>query len=497
MRRQARQEKEELRNTVRLQVLQAAQEQQQAGGGEGAEESVSESTVVAEMTRVEKLNACLAYVGGESGPGGSEGAAQRGGGRAAAPAPPTLTVLSRAELQQAEFEIGMQAELQASSGLDAQGSDLTDAQMDRTAKRKVEMRRRCDTLPSARTAAAAQLTAAVASADLGELKAAVAAGRAAVLEGNGAVDGVGGESGWWVATEMRDAYVALQEAEKAAAEREAGARRREATKALCVRSLPLGTDRFGRRHWAIDPSLIGAQSGDGGGGGGGGGDGDGDGDGEEGEGEGGVQYGRGKQPYLGKPGGADGGDERCMVWVQPPTAELINVVRRPPHGHTSGTNGVGGGAGGAVRGDPTAAAPTGGDDDDSDDDDVPLSSIAAKASPMAKPSASPLAPTQPVDVPVEDGWALYEGENTCRAATDALDDRGIRERALKAEMHTRVDHVAARREMRTREAERARVERERNAREIAAASAAASAAANAAASAAAAAAASLQLYPQS
>jgi len=178
------------------------------------------------------------------------------------------------------------------------------------------------------------------------------------------------------------------------------------------------------------------------------------------------------------------------VWVQPATAELSNVLRR------SSSNGIGPGAvtaGGAKTG---ASAPSAaGDDDDSDEDDVPLSSIAAKTSPLAKPATSPLADFV-VDLPTEEGWGVYEGEETCKAASAALDDRGLRERALKAELNTFVAQVAARREMRSREAERARIERERNEREIAAASAAASAAATAAASAAAAAAASLQLFPQ-
>jgi hypothetical protein len=85
-----------------------------------------------------------------------------------------------------------------------------------------------------------------------QLCAALAAGRAAALEGDASIDGVGPLGvirGRWMLTLMYDAYVALLaqlcDANSPAA-LAAGLRRLDT---LSTRTMCLGLDRWGRRHW--------------------------------------------------------------------------------------------------------------------------------------------------------------------------------------------------------------------------------------------------------
>ena len=90
------------------------------------------------------------------------------------------------------------------------------------------------------------------------LCAAIAAGRAAALEGDVAADGIGplGEAkGRWVTDSMFEAYVQLAAQlcdDRSPAVRAAALRR---LVSLAPRTAPLGLDRYGRRHWALPPPL--------------------------------------------------------------------------------------------------------------------------------------------------------------------------------------------------------------------------------------------------
>ena len=94
-----------------------------------------------------------------------------------------------------------------------------------------------------------------------QLCAALAAGRAAALEGDAGIDGVGPLGtirGRWMLTLMYDAYVALLAQlcdVNSPAALAAGLRRLDT---LSTRTMCLGLDRWGRRHWvsATDEPLL-------------------------------------------------------------------------------------------------------------------------------------------------------------------------------------------------------------------------------------------------
>ena len=294
--------------------------------------------------------------------------------------------------------------------------------LDASNHRRDEMRRRRDALPLLRQEAAKQLTAAVASNHPDELHAAVTAAKAAALQGDGKVDGVGGGVGKpWVVTEVRDAYVALAALETSRTERDAGARRREALREEATRAMPLGLDRFGRRHWALEmevpetapppikvdePPAIGQQPSEGGAGAG------------------------APSARLAPVGEVAGG---FVVWVQPPTSELQCILRAP-------------------SADAAGSSSAKKDDDDSDsDDDVPLAAKAAALTSPEKPKVEP----RTVEVPTMEGWARHVGEEQCTELTKGLDARGHLERHLKSNLTMYAAGLVARRELRERDAKRA------------------------------------------
>ena len=407
---------------------------------------MSEVVVQAEIARVTEANACLTTHHKQL----ASPAATRGGGAAAQSASAAslvsgarLTVVGYRDLLAAEGEIAMSAELQA-SGLDAEGNELTKRQLDASNARRDEMRRRRDVLPPLRTAALQQLAEATADGSVGALNAALEAARQAALEGDGAFDGVGDGRQRWVVAEVRDAYVRLEAAEKELSERDAATRRREAVRSECVRTACLGTDRFGRRYWAVSEDVpmlaegfaaAAAAAADGG----------------------------ASSSTLGKADGADG----FVLWVQPATAELSRVIREAPALPAKEE--------GAVN---EEAAGGGDDDDDDDDDDVPLASraklfkesgdeAAAGGTPKT-PAERPFVPMA-IEVPEGDEWARHVGEASCEAVKAALDDRAARERALAGELKQHLAALAARRDLRVRNAEAALLERERAAKAAAAA----------------------------
>ena len=94
-----------------------------------------------------------------------------------------------------------------------------------------------------------------------QLCAALAAGRAAALEGDASIDGVGPLGtirGRWMLTLMYEAYVALLTQlcdDRSPAALAAGLRRIDA---LSTRTMCLVLDRWGRRHWvsATDEPML-------------------------------------------------------------------------------------------------------------------------------------------------------------------------------------------------------------------------------------------------
>ena len=454
-----RYEREELR-TVRAKLLKEAAAAAAATAGDGdeaaaeaaaaaAEEGVSEVVVQAEIARVTEANACLTTHHKQL----ASPAATRGGGAAAQSASAAslvsgarLTVVGYRDLLAAEGEIAMSAELQA-SGLDAEGNELTKRQLDASNARRDEMRRRRDVLPPLRTAALQQLAEATADGSVGALNAALEAARQAALEGDGAFDGVGGGKqrwSWQRCATRTCASRPRRRSSRSATPRRAGARRCGASACAPPASAPTASaaaiGRFRRtcRCWRRalrrpprrPPTAARRRR----------------------------RSGRPTAPTASSLGAArDGGAEPCDP----------RGARAPRQG------------GGRRQ---EEAAGGGDDDDDDDDDDVPLASraklfkeggdeAAAGGTPKT-PAERPFVPMA-IEVPEGDEWARHVGEASCEAVKAALDDRAARERALAGELKQHLAALAARRDLRVRNAEAALLERERAAKAAAAQEAAA------------------------
>ena len=331
-----------------------------------------------------------------------------------------------------------------SSGLDDDGKELSELQQAVSNAQRDEMRRRRDVLPPLRSAAAMQLNEAIATNTIPELKCAIEAARTAALEGDGAFDGVGGGDGRWMTAEVRDAYLAVHELEKAACEREGAARRREVARREGCRSNALGQDKFGRRLWAIETdtrdcfqaaeaeAACDARA-----------VGDGVGAADETSSDGAKP----DRPHVG-----------YMLWVQPATAELGCVVR--------GTCGGCSGGDGALPSSQCAAVLMAVGDADSSDDDVPLSSRMGEvlgqgslvSTSMGIVGKNHLKPVMQVTVPLGQGWGRLVGEGAWTNLAASLDNRGQRERALWLELCEAHRALFERRAMQARESERQRLE---------------------------------------
>ena len=166
-----------------------------------------------------------------------------------------VELLTRAELEAYELELLLDTEAQCmpvdTFGRKRQSKTLFQAK----ALRHALLHRR-DELRTARMEAERQLSQALlgggAGASTRQLCAALAAGRAAALEGDTSIDGVGplGEvRGRWMLTLMYDAYVALlaQLCDDRSPAALAAALQRSAE--LSTRTFSLGLDRWGNRYW--------------------------------------------------------------------------------------------------------------------------------------------------------------------------------------------------------------------------------------------------------
>ena len=173
-----------------------------------------------------------------------------------------VELLTRAELEACELELLLDTEAQCmpvdTLGRKRQSKTLFQAK----ALRHALLHRR-DELRTARMEAERQLSQALLGGGAGsstrQLCAALAAGRAAALEGDASIDGVGPLGmirGRWMLTLMYDAYVALlaQLCDDRSPAALAAALQRSAD--LSTRTFSLGLDRWGRRYWVrITPSL--------------------------------------------------------------------------------------------------------------------------------------------------------------------------------------------------------------------------------------------------
>ena len=244
----ARQEREELRVAVRQRLV-----LKQQAHPDPEIDGITESMVVAEMNRLTEAHSIMESsrlinlsVRQGAAPGSMAAGFGAGGASAAAALPlgphpskhfeGVVNVFSREELSAAEAEISMATELQANSGLGANGYELSKRDQMQSNARRDEMRHRRDVLPPLRMAAIKQLTAAIEADTIKDLTIALSAAKAAALEGDGSFDGLCGGKGRWVVTEVRDAYAALHELEKIGSERETAARRREALRRESVRA---------------------------------------------------------------------------------------------------------------------------------------------------------------------------------------------------------------------------------------------------------------------
>ena len=129
-----------------------------------------------------------------------------------------------------------------------------------------ELHRRRDHLRAARAEAAQMLVRATTgegSSSTRELCAALAAGRAAALEGHAATDGIGplgSTKGRWMVAPMHEAYLALMSRlcdDRSPAARSAVLRR---LASVSPRTSSLGYDRWGRRHWVCTMRLTSRHS---------------------------------------------------------------------------------------------------------------------------------------------------------------------------------------------------------------------------------------------
>ena len=197
--------------------------------------------------------------------------------------------MSLGALYQAESELAVALELQA-AGVDAEGWETSRRRLAAASARRDEMRRRRDTLRGAREAAVEALRGASNTNDVGRIMAALHQAREAALEGSFEQDGLG-PGGHWMVCEVRDAYMAIGEAQKKSADVTARGERERVLRQLRTRSELLGCDRWGRRYWHIataNPPLPGG---------------------------GGAASGEG-----GRSGAADEPSQQLALWVQPCTA---------------------------------------------------------------------------------------------------------------------------------------------------------------------------------
>jgi len=222
-RRETRTLRDEARHALREQLA----EQREAAGEEGEQLLPAEVSEVAVSLEVQKRQEALAC-GGQ------------------------VEVLSREALQQAESDLAIELELQAANGIDSDGRDFSAADLEGIVARRDLIKHRRDTFGPARDAAQEGLRAAASSGDAAVMEAALEAARAAALEGDCDEDGIG-PGGRWVAAETRDVYTALHEMHKYRDERVAEGRRQLELSQTIVRTAPLGRDRYGRRHWLVQP----------------------------------------------------------------------------------------------------------------------------------------------------------------------------------------------------------------------------------------------------
>jgi hypothetical protein len=164
----------------------------------------------------------------------------------------SVTVLSRDALQSAEAELAIELELQAANGIDADGNDFSEADMQGIVARRDLIKLRRDTFGPRRDAATARLRQAATSSSADDMSAALRAAVTAALEGDADEDGIG-PGGRWLTAEVRDVYLALYELNKARDEQLASGRRQVELSHLVARSEPMGRDRYGRRYWWLVP----------------------------------------------------------------------------------------------------------------------------------------------------------------------------------------------------------------------------------------------------
>ncbi len=172
-----------------------------------------------------------------------------------------LAILSREELDSAELDLLLEIELQ-STPIDGLGRRrLPKTLFQANAVKKALLRRR-DELRAARADALRQLTDATngegGAPTTRQLCAALAAGRAAALEGDASCDGItplGAVRGRWMLAHMHEAYIALAAQlcdDRSPAARAAALKR---LPSLSAQTTSLGMDRWGRRHWALSSPL--------------------------------------------------------------------------------------------------------------------------------------------------------------------------------------------------------------------------------------------------
>jgi hypothetical protein len=171
--------------------------------------------------------------------------------------PPPALVLSRQELTAAELAEGMELELQAAP-LDSTGRRRTPILIERAVARRDEARKRRETLHGLRAEAQAALLSAIARRSREALLSALDQAQGALLMGDSGVDGIGprkwessGGGCSWMTSEVRDAYVTLAELALEQCYAAETARRKGNIGALQLRTVCLGRDRWGRRHWAL------------------------------------------------------------------------------------------------------------------------------------------------------------------------------------------------------------------------------------------------------
>ena len=174
-----------------------------------------------------------------------------------------VALLSSEGLESAELDLLLELEPQTIP-VDGLGRRRMPKTLFQASSLKTALLRRRDSLRAARADALRQLAEAT-STEHGapttkQLCAALAAGRAAALEGDASCDGLaplGAVRGRWMLAPMHEAYVALAAQlcdDRSPAARAAALQR---LPSLSAQTRSLGMDRWGRRHWALPAPLEG------------------------------------------------------------------------------------------------------------------------------------------------------------------------------------------------------------------------------------------------